>query len=181
MDNNQAIEYYGVYSLPYGVVPEYRDLVYQLATLYRDRVAELPWIPKEWDAVVMPAMNGQQPFYMIAPSTANYPIGGGKLGYGAKFLDTPEKKKVWDEIAATASKIQQDYAKGQVEAGRREMKEAYDNVQFWNSAVNIANLAASPVNTLVDVSEFYAKYRGLISAAVVIGGAALLYNTLRNR
>lgn len=168
MDNNQAIKYYGVYSLAYGTAPEYKELVFQLGRLYRDRVLELPWLPDNWGAVVLPAMTGNTPFYMIAPSTATWTTGG-TSGRGVDFLDTPEKKKVWDEISKTATKIQQDYAAKRVAEGRKEMEEAYNNTAFWNSAVNIANLVAAPVNTLIDASEFYAKYRGVISAAIVIG------------
>jgi len=169
MDTNQSIKYFGVYPIPYGGVPEWRDLSFQLGRLYRDRVATLPWIPSNWEAVVMPAMTGNTESYMIAPSKANY-ADNGKMGYGAVFLDTPEKKQVWDEIAQTASKVLTDYAAGQVAAGRQEMEQAYNNTKFWDAAVNVANLAAAPLNLLTDTAEFYTKFKGLISAVVVIGG-----------
>lgn len=181
MNNNQYIEYYGVYPLAYGGVSEWRDLVFQLGRLYRDRVASLPWIPRDWEAMVMPSMMGNGEFFMIAPSTANYPGPDGKPVYGAKFLDTTEKKKVWDEIARIASKIQQDYAAGQVAAGRKVMEAAYANTAFWNKAIAIADFAAAPINILVDAAETYAKFRGLISAVVIIGGAGLVIHHFMRR
>lgn len=181
MNLNQYVEYYGVYPLAYGGVPEWRDLTYQLGRLYRDRVATLPWIPADWENVVMPSMNGSGEFFMIAPSTANYPGPNGKPVYGAKFLDTLEKKKAWDEIAKMASKIQQDYAAGRVAAGRLEMERAYNNVQFWNNAVAIANLAAAPFNFVKDVANTYDKAKGLFHVAVVIGGLTAVYFYFKKR
>lgn len=177
--NDMLLEYYGVRQLPYGNLPEWRDFAFQMHRLYHDRIKQLPWLPKDWASLGTPTLGNNVTLPMLVPSTVTYRKADGTTGRGAKFLDTPEKKKVWDEIAATAQAAHQLYAAGQVEAGRLELKDAYDNIQFWDSAINIANFVAAPVNTLVDVSDFYAKYRGLVSTVVVIGGAVLLYNALR--
>jgi hypothetical protein len=175
--DDQLIRYYGVYTLPYATV--YPELEKQLRQLYETRVAQVPWLPKSWRSTIMSNVHGREgKIAVIAPSTANY--NGGR---GAEFLDTPEKKIWWDELAASTSKAITAYGAKKAAEGRIEIQDAENDIAFWNSAIKLTQFAAAPVSIVQQSAEVYDKTKWLVNPTIMIGAAAigayLLFNKLR--
>lgn len=170
LDQDTLLKKYGVYTQAYGNA--WPELTVILRNLYKNRLVKVPWLPSDWERVILEGVHGRNGnIAIIAPSTANY--NGGR---GADFLDTPEKKQWWDELAASTSKAVTSYASKKAEEGRKEIAAAEADIAFWNSAYQFANLLASPINALRSASETYTKYQWAFNPLIIIGGGlTLLY------
>ena len=163
LDADSLLKKYGVYTQPYGTV--WPELTAALTKLYQNRLANVPWLPRDWVNVILGSVHGRNGnIATIAPSTANY--NGGR---GADFLDTPEKKQWWDELAAATSKAIMAFAAKKSAEGQIELQAAYDDIAFWDSAYKIANFLAAPVNALRSAADTYNKYQGFFNPVIVIG------------
>ena len=167
---DSLLRYYGIYTLPYDKT--WPELTERLRKLYNDRLTNVPWLPKSWASVVLNNVHGRDGVIaVIAPSTANY--NGGR---GADFLDTPEKKQWWDELAASTSKAITSFAAKKAEEGRAEINSAYNDIRFWDSAYKFANLLAAPVNAVSSAANTYDKYQWAFNPLIIVGGGlTLLY------
>ncbi len=178
MNQNDLIKNFGVMTFPYA--SRWPDLASKLEVLYRDKLANIPWLPTEWRAVVLDSIHGKGGnIVAIVPSTANYPG-----GTGAYFLDTPQKKAWWDQLAAATSKAITDFAAGKAAEGKQELDDAIANADFWNEGagdkmIQWARILASPVTGLK--AGFDNPYK-TTAIAVGVGGAILgLWLFLRSR
>jgi len=176
LDADGLLKNYGVYTHPYGTV--WPELTAALTKLYRNRLASVPWLPRNWISVIMGSVHGANGnIAIIAPSTANY--NGGR---GADFLDTPEKKQWWDELAASSSKTLMAFAANKAAEGQAELEEAYDDAAFWDSAYKIQNLLRSPLHTVMYAADTYTKYQWLFNPAIIVGaGLVGLYLFTRKK
>ncbi len=178
MNQNDLIKNYGVMTYPYGM--RWPDLASKLEVLYRDKLASIPWLPSDWRSVVMGALHGKDGnIVAIVPSTANYPGGA-----GAYFLDTPQKKAWWDQLAAATSKAISDFAAGKAADGKRALDAAIANAEFWNEGagdkmIQWARILASPVTGTV--AAFNNPYKTTAIAVAVGGGILGLWLFLRSR
>jgi hypothetical protein len=169
-DHDTLLKKYGVYTQPYATV--WPELGQRLRQLYATRLVNVPWLPSDWQTVILGSVHGRNGnIAVIAPSTANY--NGGR---GADFLNTAEKKQWWDELSAVTSKAITSFAAQKAEEGRREIAAAEADVAFWDSAYRFANFLAAPVNAFKSAADTYNKYQWAFNPAIVIGvGLAGLY------
>lgn len=176
MTPDLLLQKYGVYTLPYAT--NWSELTSVLSRIYRDKLSEVPWIPKDWYGTIMGYVHNKNGnIAVVAPSSATATNGKGIL-----FLDTPEKKQWWDELAAASSKAVKDFAANKAAEGRREMEAAYADSAFWDSAYKIAALLASPVHAVKDAADAYDKYKGFIKGAAIIGAiGGLIYMVTRRK
>lgn len=168
-DPAMMLKNYGMMPLYYGKT--WPELPIQLGRIYRDNIAQIPWLPAGWESVVMPTMTGtQEVFYVPAPSTANYlDAATGKVAYGGQFLDSPEKKAWWDDFARQVNSAVAQYAAQKSAEGKKELDALYSNIKFIDDAIAIADLASAPLNILKDAAHFYENFKGVISFAVIAG------------
>ncbi len=138
---DQLIQYYGINTQLYGNA--WPDLVKQLEAIYADKLSRVPWLPADWlDTIKLIDSYGGN-VAVVVPSTASR-IGGA----GAEFLDTPEKKAWWDELAATVRSAITKYAAGKQAEGAKELQTLYGASAFWSRAYDWAVVLASPVRVV---------------------------------
>jgi sensor c-di-GMP phosphodiesterase-like protein len=164
-DQNALIKYYGVMTQPYGNTwPELKTI---LMTIYRDRVYKVPWLPSDWLDTIETANDISGNVVVIVPSSASYPG-----GQGAVFLDTPEKKAWWNELASASNSAVQKYAKQKASEGKQELDRLYAASDFWSRAYDWAVILASPVTAVRTI--WNNPYATAIMVGSVVGGLLLL-------
>ena len=136
--NDDNIKYFGFYTMPYaGAWPELKTQLYKI---YKDRLFPLPWLPADFRLQLLGSMTNNN-IVMIAPSTASYPG-----GQGAQFLDTPEKKAWWDQLASITTKAVKEYAAGKTNEGRVTLAHAYATSDLMSNLVSWATIIAAPAH-----------------------------------
>lgn len=159
---------YGMYAMDYANV--WPDLTAQLLQLYRDKLGVLPWLPSDWRQSIT-ALHGQEGKLLVpAPSNATAPDGS-----RIKFLDTPEKREVWDTIVNEINEVKQNYINNERERGLYMLRMLYQQSAFWTNAHKIAQFAALPVNVVTEVVDTYDKYKKTTHAVLVLGGILAIY------
>jgi hypothetical protein len=152
----------GMYALPYANV--YPELVTQLAQLYIGQVAGVPWIPQGWLGEVL-ALHGRLGFILVPA-----PSGPGPGRTGAEpipWLMNAQQRAWWDAFAAKANGVISAYAAKDAAKGAVLLKQLYDNASFWNSAYQVANTLAAPVQIVQNAAA------PLASAARTVANAGV--------
>ena len=131
LDAKTLADRYGMYALPYATA--FPDLTAKLGALYRERVADVPWLPDGWLSRVG-VLNGSDGSILFpAPSPS------------APWLDTPAKRAWWREFSAVTAAAGTAYAAGKADQGRALIAKADANLAFWTRAHEIATVLAMPV------------------------------------
>lgn len=157
---------YGMYALDYA--DTYPELTAALRRLYLDKLAGVPWVPKDWRASIGTLHGQDGKLLMPAPSNAV-----DSRGNRAKFLVTDEQRAWWDELVRMARSIQEAMMSKRLAEGRGAMEAAYNRSDFWTRAHNIATVLATPVTLVKGTADVVGTYPRLVQG-VLIGGAALL-------
>lgn len=173
--DDNLIPNYGMVAHPYADV--WPDLTAALAELYENKLGNLPWLPRDWKASVS-WLHGDEGKLLVPVSSLASAAGGKK----AKFLDTPEKRRIWDELTAEIDAVRVAFADKERQKGMRIMAAANANAAFWNNAYRIASVAALPATVTkgafeaaADVAEVVNRSQKMIGGALLLGGAALVY------
>lgn len=161
-----------MYALPYATA--WPDLAPMLATIYRDRIAKLPWLPSTWWAAVS-ALHGKEG-QVLVPTPPRMRDGRVKPDLPA-WLVGAERVDAWDQISAAANEALQNYAAKKAEDGKRELMGLYANAAFWDNAYAIANVLAAPVNL---ARAAVANYK-TVSTLAVVGLAIFLWLKFRKK
>lgn len=157
---------YGMYALDYA--DQYPELTAALRRLYLDKLAGVPWVPKDWRASIGTLHGQDGKLLMPAPSNAV-----DSQGNRAKFLVTDEQRAWWDELVRMARAIQEPFMARKLAEGRSAMESAYNRADFWTKAHNIATVLATPVTAVTSTVGFMGTYPRLVQG-LLIGGAALV-------
>lgn len=136
----------GMFALPYANVPDGAgpDLSDKLLSLYRAKVAAIPWLPDMWlDGVT--SLHGQNGFVLMpAPASQGMPI---------PWADTADKRAVWDQLAAKVAAIVTGWGADLASRGQAELRTAYSNAVFWNNAYRIGYVLSTPVRVAERVAD----------------------------
>lgn len=172
---------YGMYALDYGDV--WPDLTEEARRLYRDKLGTLPWLPADWRQSITALHGKDGKFLAPAPSNATAPDGS-----RIKFLDTQEKRDVWDSVVDDINKVRQAIINREREKGLYLLRMLYQQSSFWNSAHKLATVVALPAtaagaayDTAAGAADALGKYPKLITTALAIGGLTLAYYTFFRR
>lgn len=148
------------------------DFAARVRPIYLDRVAALPWVPVGW-AQGVAVLHGQRTpdgtGWLLLPANPFLPSGALRPGLPA-WLDTPDKRQAWSELAVVAQQALQQYAAQRADAGRVILAERQRAVTFWTWAERLARVVAAPV-TLIEEGVKQGAQR---FAASYTGGLALL-------
>ncbi len=169
---DQLIKYYGVGVQEYGRA--WPELKTQLLKIYRDKVAGVPWIPADWLPTVELIAGISTNVPIVVPSTANY-----DGGVGADFLDTPDKRQWWNELANLSSAAVAQYAAGKSAAGKLELDRLYAASEFWSRAYDWGVILASPVTFVRTV--WNNPYASVTTLGIVILGGYLIKRAFSRR
>jgi len=144
----------GVWS-QFGLAAAWPELPVLLNRLYTDRVAKLPWVPKDWFVQVM-AAQAEEPGNLIVIGPALNALGG-RNSDAPDFADSEDKLHAWQEIYKMTEAAVGLYADGKAIEGRSAMTAAYMNSAFWNQAYAIAvairDLPANAVDEVLGGTE----------------------------
>lgn len=139
---------FGVYLLP-GLGTGYPELKALELKLLTERVGKIPWLPQGWLSSVQ-SLDKENPGAVVKIATSK----AMKLD-ATSFLNTDEKIKFWDELAAASNSIQMKYAANQAAAGKAELDGLYARATFWNAAYNIAvAIRDAPKNVIATAGEW---------------------------
>lgn len=173
----------GMYAEPYAKV--WPDLAVSLKAIYKDKVADVRWLPPGWWATVDALMPGNEGAVLV-PTSSFDPL-------APAFLNTAEKKAWWDEFHTYASDAVRQYAAGQQAAGAAALNTAYDKAAFWNRAYLIADGLQTPVKFGIAAvsaagqaaeaaASVVSKFNPAVLAGIVgVVGAVLLVLKLKRR
>lgn len=156
------IRHFGVQSYQWGGI--YPQFTAQLRTMLLDRIAKIPWLPDDWAQTVrwLHGKDGRALVPVSSKATTTQ-------GRGASFLDTPEKRQVWDAMVEEVRKAQTAYMENELAKGRVIMDRANANAEFWDNAYRVAVVLAAPVT-----AAKYVLTSPRLIGTVLWGGLALL-------
>lgn len=160
---------YGMYALDYA--DTYPELTAALRRLYLDKLAGVPWVPKDWRASIGTLHGQDGKLLMPAPSNAV-----DSRGNGVRFLVTDEQRAWWDELVRMARSIQEPFMAKKLAEGRSAMERAYNRADFWTKAHQLATVLAAPVTVAKGLWD-----RPWLTGTLLWGGLGLLaFLTLRS-
>jgi hypothetical protein len=155
------------------------ELINILATIYRDKVQRLPWIPAGWWDTVQQyhgqEMNGVR--QVLVPAFTMMDDGSPTRGPIAPWLDTPEKRKAWNDLAGAARSAVMLYVNKQLVAGRQELQRVYADAAFWGFLGGLAERAQKALTTARDALTGAAL--GSLPLVLIVGG--ILFYLSRSR
>ncbi len=61
------------------------------------------------------------------------------------FLDTPAKIAWWNDLTLAVQRARMAYGQKQIAQGRVLMQQATNNIAFWDKAIALARVLATPV------------------------------------
>lgn len=135
-DSNNAWKMYGVYIQP-SIGQAYPELNVKLQKLFLDKVSKIPWLPQGWydaQAGIQAANPSDQ--VRIAPVYRADGIAINPLA--PSWLDTKEKRDIWQNLCDQCNAAIMKYAAGQAAAGAAELDYLYAKAAFWGAAYNAA-------------------------------------------
>ncbi len=158
----------GMYALPYATT--WPELSRQLAQIYQDKAADIPWLPSNWLGSVMSlhGKNGQ----ILVPAVANVSAAG-----GIPWIKSSEQREWWDEFHDLANGAVVKYAANQAAQGKVELDRLYANAEFWNTGFGATMIDIQQnAYAVADGVKSFAKSPGtyLAIGAVVLGGLFFL-------
>lgn len=171
---SQTVQPFGVYVQP-GIGNAYPELKKQELALIV-KAGTIPWLPQGWlDAVRDLDKSNPSALIKFAPS------GTFKANGTPAFLNSPERVKVWDDLAASSSRAQMLYAQDQAAAGKAELEALYAKAAFWDSAYNIAvAIRDAPKTVLTAGADLISDNitnlaKKLLLPALIVGTVALIW------
>ncbi len=139
----------------FGLAAAWPELAASLNRLYTDRVAKLPWVPRDWFVQVMNLQAANPGSLIVIGPALN--VLGGRSSDAPTFADSDDKLHAWQEIFQMTEAAIRKYADGKASEGRAEMDAAYMNSDFWNRAYAIAvairDLPANAVGAVLSGAE----------------------------
>jgi hypothetical protein len=152
---DQAMATLGVVPNPIGGTwPELTD---KLLALYKDRVAQLAFVPSDWfDGVQALAKSAGAPV-AITPYFVNGNLKptSGANAMPAWIVGDPAAAQAWNEIAKLAHAAVASYTEGKIEEGRAELDKAYADVEFWTNLYNaVKNLPENIIGGVTGGGEW---------------------------
>ncbi len=166
-DQQRIVPAVGMYAQPYGKV--WPELVDQLKTLYRDKLADVDWLPPGWWATVDGLMFGR--VYLTDNWHADDAAPHLEAAVVRKAARLRRALAKWDAAVET-------FAAGKAEEGKVLLAAAYDDAAFWNRAYSIAVVLASPVTAVRAVADVVAnapKLSALVGLAAILGLGFLVF------
>ncbi len=144
----------GVWS-QFGLGAAWPELKSLLTRLYTDRVAKLPWIPRDWFVQVQ-ALQSADPSSLIVIGPA-MTAALGRDPDAPAFADSEAKLDAWQDLYKMVQAAVNAYAAKESVKGRVLMEAAYSNSEFWNNAYAIAvairDLPANAVKAVLDGAQ----------------------------
>lgn len=179
---------YGVHLQP-GIGRAWPELKANLDRLYADKIAPLPWVPRDWLAAVR-EIQTKYPDDVVLPVPASRPQNLGRLAEAPSWVVTPDQVAAWDIIWSTVQEAYVAYAKRLADEGAAKLAALYAQAAFWDGAYKLAKFArdlpAAAVRAvggglsdfagtfLPDSLKAYAKWV-LLLIVLLIGGGLLLW------
>lgn len=165
-----------------GVLPRdglgvtWPELGRDLLKLYRERVANLPFVPAGWLAQIEREHNAGNIMVLrpaLFPGTST-PVPDAMPAW----LSSIEAKKAWTEASERVRLVVNAYAQGKLEIGRREMAAAQFDAAFWNGLYTATKAVADLPKNIVEGVTGGAQYvaggllRSIFSSWIVWVGIA---------
>jgi hypothetical protein len=181
-ESDNAWKTLGVYIQP-GIGTAYPELNKLLQAFFKSKVATIPWLPAGWldsQAGLQAAYPGDQ--IRIAPA---FKGDGSVSPLAPVWLDTPEKRQLWQELFKRSNEIVTAYAAGEAAKGKVLLDKLYSEAAFWdrmyNIAVTVRDLPKTVVGAAGDfasgvVGEFLKKFWIVIA----VGGIGFILYVNRN-
>jgi hypothetical protein len=142
---------------------DYMPLRVDSRALVNEKLRRLPWIPASALDAIM-AVPATQPmgsdgvdYTLIPVPLATVNQWGVPLTTRPAWLDTNEKRMIWDELAIRYKKAEMAFNQKRIDKGRAEMQAAYADVAFWDRALKIARILALPVTVAEKAAEGFLK------------------------
>jgi hypothetical protein len=156
------------------------ELVDILASIYADKVSRLPWVPSGWWATVQQyhgqEMNGVR--QVLVPAFTMLDDGSPTRGPVAPWLDTPEKRKAWNDLATVARRSVMSYVDKQLVAGRLTLQQLYADADFWGFLGGLAERAQRALSTARDALTGAAL--GSMPLLLMVGAALFFLSRSRH-
>lgn len=123
----------------------YAPLREDLRRMVIDKLRQAQWVPREAIAAVAALPQTQFGATLVAIPLPTTKPDGSPSPFRPAWLDTAQKRMVWDEFAATFKQAEQAFNANQVAIGRQVMARAYADTAFWDRAIAVARFLATPV------------------------------------
>ncbi len=151
---NNTRQTLGVFS-QYGLGEAWPELKVLLTRLYTDRVAKLPWVPRDWFVQVQALQSADSSSLIVIGPAVTAVLG--RDPDAPVFADSEAKLDAWQDLFKMVQAAVNAYAAREALKGRVLMEAAYSNSEFWNSAYSIAvairDLPANAVKAVLDGAE----------------------------
>lgn len=162
---------------------DWAPLRQDLRVMVMDRLRKLPWVPSSVIANVLTIPESQHGGMLLPIPIATTTPAGNPSPLRPAWLDTNEKRMVWDEIASRFKQAEMAFNANQVAQGRLIMERAYADTRFWDRAIAVAQFLSTPVRVVEQAATGFLGSNvfkvGLIIA--VVYGAFVVSKRQKNK
>lgn len=159
-----------------GLAGAYPELAQKLDAIYRDKVAKLPWLPPGWLDQVEAIHGTGGDILLPAPVFGK----GGRINRDvAAWLDTPDRRQAWDDLATVATNARQQFVEDRRREGLVILAEAEANAAFWDAAYRLQAAVRQAARAVVDTATGLFKWGPTLLGLGAVGIA--VYFLLRRK